>query len=316
MKMLKSNLGLISISILIVLLLLEVIFSLTFKKKDNNYNLAQERYMLFEQGDVFKNVDNFFKYYSNKKILSKTFYKLENNFIEEYSYEITTNNFGLVQDNNILKNKVSILFLGDSFIEGQGSTPWVNNFNGNFNQYQIINGGISGTGPQQFELMEKHISEVFNIEKVFLFYIGDDLRRDIFKMPDNTINCLKNSNNCVGDENFYGFPIRDKNPEEFLIYLSNYRYESKKNSPKFNKFRRKIKKKISDLYIFKIPLNYLRQEFYKSKNIKIKKNFESLKRLNDKYYNNIFYIQIRNKNEIINGKEYETLYAENFIKKI
>ena len=265
MKILKSNLGLTCTSILIALLFIEVTYSLVFKKTVDHYRLAQQRYMLFEQGDVFNNVDNFFKYYPNKKILSKTFYKLENEFVEEYSYEITTNNFGLVQDNNILKNKISILFLGDSFIEGQGATPWVNNFNGNFNHYQIINGGIIGTGPQQFELMEKHISEFFSIDKVFLFYIGGDFRRDIYQMPNNTINCLKNSNNCAGDENFYGFSIRNKNPEEFLIYLSNYRYERnlifEENYPKFKKFKRKIKKGIANLYIFKIPLNYLKQKF-------------------------------------------------------
>ena len=34
------------------------------------------------------------------------------------------------------------------------------------NKYQVINGGIFGTGPQQFEALEKHIDEFYDIEKV------------------------------------------------------------------------------------------------------------------------------------------------------
>ncbi len=318
MNFFKSNTFLVFISISITLIFLELLLSFNYRKIDKSHNISysHQRYMLFEQGDVFKNVGKIFKYYPNKSILSETFYKVENEFIKEYSYTITTNNFGLVQKNDIYKDKKSILFLGDSITEGQGAEPWIDYFNGTFNNHQIINGGILGTGLQQFELMEYHISKNFNIDKVFLLYIGDDFRREIFNMSKNTQNCLKNYYECVGDENFYGFPLKEKNPSEFLIKLENFRLNYIQKVPKFKKARRYVKKKLSDLYVVKIPLNFLRIKFYKSKNIKIKKNIESINRLNNKYDKNIFYIQLLYKPEIIEGKTYETIYAQNFIKKI
>ena len=113
--------------------------------------------------------------------------------------------------NDIIKNTPSILFLGDSFVEGQGSDAWINKFNGFYKNYQVINGGIMGTGPQQFELLEDHISKNFKIEKLVFFYIGDDLRRNIFNIEKKTLTCLKNHLSCDGTENFYGFPLRNEN---------------------------------------------------------------------------------------------------------
>ena len=53
--------------------------------------------MLFEEGEVFQNIEKIGKYYPNKRILSETYYKVDGEFLKEYSYEITTNNFGLVR---------------------------------------------------------------------------------------------------------------------------------------------------------------------------------------------------------------------------
>ena len=155
MKIHKNNLIISILSIILTLISIELLFTFV-KGKGTKFSSPFQRYMLFEEGDVFQNIENYFKYSSNKNILAKTFYRINNKWVEEYSYEITTNNFGLVQNNNIKKNTPSILFLGDSYVEGQGASPWVNNFRGNYKDYQIINGGILGTGPQQFEMFENH----------------------------------------------------------------------------------------------------------------------------------------------------------------
>jgi hypothetical protein len=318
MKLIKSNIIIIIISIIISLTTIEFIF--IFKNNNLNKNIKKfdpyNRFMLFEEGDVFKNVESFFKYHSNKNILSKTFYKDSDKWIEEYSYEISTNNFGLVQKNDLIKNKKSILLLGDSFVEGQGSSSWVNNFNGLYKDYQIINGGIIGTGPQQFELIENHISKEFIVKKVIFFYIGDDIRRNIFNISQNTLDCLKDYKTCSGNENFYGFPFRNNNPIKFLNSLNEYRISQKNDLPFFDKLKVNIKKNLNNLYIIKIPINVLRQRFYKSKNEYIKRNFNSINNLFLKYENNIIFVQLKSKNEVLYGKEYNSFYTENFIKKI
>jgi|TARA_B100001093_G_scaffold405636_1_gene393931 hypothetical protein len=317
MKLIKSNIGILLISIILSLTVIEFFF--IFKNKDLMNNIKKfnphDRFMLFEQGDVFKNVESFFKYHSNKNILSKTFYKDDNEWIEEYSYEISTNNFGLVQKNNLIENKKSILLLGDSFVEGQGANSWVNNFDGFYKDYQIINGGIIGTGPQQFELIENHISKNFIIQKVVFFYIGDDIRRNIFNMPEKTLDCLKDYKKCTGNENFYGYPLRENDPTEFLKFLNKYRNYQEDKLPFYDKVKINLKKKITDLYIIKIPINVLRQRFYKSDNEYIKRNFDSINNLFLKYKNDIIFVQLKSKNEVIFGKEFDTFYAENFIKK-
>ena len=272
--------------------------------------------MVFDEGPVFKNVENFFKYYPNKTINSKAYYNINDTWYKEYDYLITTNNFGLVQKNNIVKNKDSILFLGDSFVEGQGADAWLNKFDGKFKNYQIINGGILGTGPQQFELLEKHISNEFEIKKVIFFYIGDDFRRGVFSISDKSLNCIKNFRDCKGNENFYGFPSDNHNNQILLNKLYEYRVKQNENLPFKEKIKINIKNKFSNLYTIKITKNYLRQNFYFSKNEIIQKNFQSIENLYKKYRDSIIFVQLKNKNEIIHGKEYDTFFAEEFIKKI
>ena len=40
-----------------------------------------------------------------------------------------------------------------------------------YNNYQIINGGLLGTGFQQFELLNSYLSN-YDIKKVFVLFIG------------------------------------------------------------------------------------------------------------------------------------------------
>ena len=65
-----------------------------------------------------------------------------------------------------------------------------------------------GTGPEQFELIENHISKKFDVKKVVVMYIGDDLRRGIWTMPEKTIECLNNHQACAkGMKIFMVFPL-------------------------------------------------------------------------------------------------------------
>lgn len=311
----NKNFLLVFFSIFLTLIFLEIIFQFNDSKNKKYKKLpAIKRYMIFEEGDIFQSYDKFFKYHKNKKIRSEVFYKINDKFIKEYSYDIITNNFGLVQKNNLEKSKKSILFLGDSFTEGQGAEAWVNYFNGSYSDFQIINGGILGTGPQQFKILEEHISKSYNISKVFLLYLGGDFRRSPYTIDEKTIRCLKNHKSCVGNENFYGFPIKNEDPNQFLHKLENYRNIYFKKNFNFKTYQRSIKKKLSELYVIKIPINFLKNNFYNSKNIKISKNFRSIEKLIEKYNSDIFFIQIIERNAILYGKEYEAIFVEKFIK--
>lgn len=313
----NKNFFLLLFSIVISFILVEFFFFFKYFDINKNYkfSLHDKRYMLFEEGLVFKNFDKIFKYHPNQKILSKTYYNLNNKWFKEYDYEMITNNFGLVQNNDLKKNMPSILFLGDSFVEGQGSLSWINKFGGKFKNFQLINGGIMGTGPQQFELLENHISQHYKVDKLIFFYIGDDLRRNIFNISNRSLECLKNHKDCEGNESYYGFPLKSKDPEKFLNKLKNYRSMQNELIPVTEKIKNNIKRFFSSFYSIKIINNFLRQKFYFSKNEYIQKNFKSIENLYKKYGDSLVFIQLTNKNEVIHGKEYDTFFAEKFIKK-
>ena len=152
----KKNKLVVFFSIIFSLLIVEIICSqIIFKKGNYNFKNA---YMLFSEGKVFKNIDNFFTYEPNKKITASNYYFNGEEFVEVYKYNLTTNNLGLVQKKDIFKNIPSILILGDSFTEGQGAEAWIDNFDGKYKDYQIINGGLLATGFKQFELLDTYLS--------------------------------------------------------------------------------------------------------------------------------------------------------------
>ena len=300
------------------LVITEIFFQIFFSnKKKFEYASAEERFMLFDSldGKVFDVKKNFFKYEANREIIAETFFKKGNNFFKEFSYIIRTNNYGLVQKTDLSQEKNSLLFLGASFVEGQGADAWIENIIKRNDNYQLINGGIMGTGPQQMKILENEISKDFKVEKVLFFYNGGLMRRDPFTIGNNTIKCIEDHKNCKGNENFYGFPLKKQNPKKFLFFLDNYRNESLKENQTIKNLRRAIKKNISDLYIIKIPSNFLKNKFYKSDNEKIKKNFDAMASLIEKYGENIYFIKINTLYEIGMGESYETIYAENFLKK-
>ena len=309
----KKNFLLIIFSIFFSLAIIEIFIRLVIYKKDN-YDY-RNTFLLFEQGKVFKNIDNFFVYSPNSNITTSTYYLKNNNFIKVNTYNIKTNNFGLVQGNDLFPEKESLLILGDSLVQGQGYGNWTDNLYKDTDKYQIINGGILGTGPQQFLQLEKYLSKKLLITKVILLYIGDDFRRELYNHDQQRLNCLQNYKNCNGSESFYGYPLKSSEPDKFLNFLKKKRFEKEENL-NFKKIKRLIKKKLGSLYTVNIPLGFLRNTFYKSKNEKILKNFEAIEKLISKYGNNIHFVNLVQKDEIIfRKKSYETIYANNFLSK-
>ena len=75
---------------------------------------------------------------------------------------------------------------------------------------------------RQLEILEKHIDEQFDIEKVVFLYTSGDIERDPFNFSQKTLNCLDNYEVCEGNENYYGFPLEETSPLVFLKKLKNY----------------------------------------------------------------------------------------------
>jgi len=309
----SKNKFLLIVSIFFSLAMIEILTRLIITPPD--YSQINRNYLLFEENEIFKNEDNFFTYHPNKKILSRSYHYTEENFLKVYSYYIQTNNFGLVQDNDLDLKKKSILLLGDSFTEGQGAYSWVNKFKGSFKNYQIINGGLLGTGPKQFFFLENYLSQNLNINKVIFIFIGGDFMRGDFVFSKNVAECLKDEKKCIGNESFYGFDS-DKNEKQIKLYLEKLRKYRESNTNKdFKYFRRELKNKLKSLNIISIPKSFFESNYYITKNSKFKKNLEKTEKLIKKYKNNIIFIRLNTKQEILYGKSYWSNNIEKELKK-
>ena len=318
MKVLKSNFVLVILSILVSLFFLEIYFSLTISKP-YKHEYFFKRYYLYNEGNIFKNVNNFFKFSPNSSIRQDAYYFVDDDFVKEFSYIINTNNFGLVQSNDIQQNIPSILFLGDSLTEGLGAPSWTDKFGKDINGYQIINGGIRGTSAEQSELLEKHIAEFFEINKIIFIYQGGFISRDLYQFSNDQLKCLADYTYCAGNQFDFGFPLNEKNPKKFLIKMKMDRDKirtNEKNNVTWKKIRRRIKSEISQLYVISIPTTFIRNNFYKSKNDKIMKNFHAINRLIQKYKDNIVFIRLNSFTEIMQGKDYYSIYTDDYIKSL
>ena len=280
---------------IIIFFSVEFLLKIYFKSfkipTDNRYKF---RYMLYSEGKVFDGYKNFFKYQPNLLSRSLLYYYKKNKFLKIWDYEFNTNNFGLVQKSDIFPGQDSILFLGDSFTQGQGASPWIDNFKGEISGYQVINGGILGTGFQQFENIYEHINENFKIKKVVVIYIGGDLRRGV---------------SIASDKNVLFIPSTKEELDNLLIENHNLRLENKKE------IKDRLKFFIRELYVY----NLLRTQIntFRLKNDElIQRNLKSIESLFKKNDPNIIFINVQTANEIITGQEtYETKLLNKFFAK-
>ena len=171
------------------------------------------RVMLYEFGKNFKNYKDFFKYYPNTSIRTVSVHsKVKPNklsdLVIEYDYVIHTNNAGLVMQKDLKYSEEVIYVIGDSFTEGQGASPWfykMEEFYDSTN-VKLVNLGILGTGPIQWNNLENYITQQFKLVvkgSVINIIPGDMIRSPwIFKKQE--LKCLWTSV-CTYFGGFQGF---------------------------------------------------------------------------------------------------------------
>ena len=166
-----------------------------------------ERRILFFDGagSIFENHGDIFTYTPHNDIRSVGVYFSAQNFDVEYDYHFRTNNLGLVQDFDIEPGRSSLLLLGDSFTEGQGAPPWFQQLvtqTGKF-PYQLINGGLLGTGFAQWNLLERYLAaNKINTRKLLVLFISDDYTRDVGNIRQDVFSCLDSLSSCPDRDNY------------------------------------------------------------------------------------------------------------------
>lgn len=295
------------ISLFLGLFAVECTYKIFFM--DKSFYKWGDRYMLFGQdggGTVFKNVGEIFTYNPNATIKSSTYYNIKNEWVMEYEYLIHTNNLGLVQSNDVRGDVSSILLLGDSYTEGQGSAPWFEILNKKLKSdgQQYVNGGLLATGPSQWLRLHNELSKKIKIKKIVVIGISPDYSRIVFNFPQKTLTCIEFSSSCDGDEDFYGLPSRGQE-NIYLEYLKSYRANYYEHHQKLLNARKSTKQRLVEL----MPASFLIYSAFKdligippTTDDHVASNADAMRDLIGAYGDNFLFIHLPSKAEVFAGQ--------------
>ena len=301
-----KKISIFSFVILFSFLFLEIFSRVLFKKEFENFD---KRIMLYSENKTFINSENFFLYKPNTIFKSLTIYqdRETDKLVREYSYNVATNNAGLVQMSDIEFNKESVFILGASETKGQGALPWFYDLEKDIsnNQIQIINIGMIGTGPAQQKLLFEYIKKKYSlkVQKIVIIFSSGYFSRGIWNFNSQQIKCLKRNDNCIGTEGIYGFNFTNQNPEKFAKKVINARkanFSSFRDSLNEKNYSQAIKELAKKSYFIKKL--YLVIRIYKSRNLSNESNFEAINLLNANYPQKLKFIHMQGKSESKNDE--------------
>jgi hypothetical protein len=213
-------------SIFIGVLLFEI-FSPLFLPWIRNTDTGMQRLIYFFDGPdtIFRDFGETFTYVPHSDIRVLTVSYSDSDFNIEYDYHIQTNNFGLVQDNDVIPERDSLLLLGDSFTEGVGAGPWFRLVSPEIYKlgYQPISGGIGGTGFSGWRKLEQYLTAAdIRIRKLVVLFISDDYHRPVWNVRLGELRCFSDLSLCRVEEGVY-FRYRLPPPEELSSWIARIR---------------------------------------------------------------------------------------------
>lgn len=186
---------------------------------------GRDRRVVFFDGPstIFENHDGIFNYLPHSEIRNVTGFFSDKDFVVEYDYRLRTNNFGLAQATDIMPGRGSLLLLGNSFTEGQGAEPWFPLMSSVIDKlgYQPINGGVLGTGFQQWLKLDRYLTaQNIQVQKLLVLFISDDYHRPVWNFAPDVSECLSAPALCSVEKSyFYRLPP----PEEMSSWIARVR---------------------------------------------------------------------------------------------
>jgi hypothetical protein len=210
-------------SILIGIFLFELSSQLFLPWVRNADPQMQHLIYFFDGPDtIFRDYGETFTYVPHSDIRVVTLSYSDVDFNTEYDYHIRTNNFGFVQDTDVVPEQTSLLLLGDSFTEGVGAEPWFRSVSPEIAKlgYQPINGGIGGTGFSGWLKLDRYlVAANIRIRKLVILFISEDFRRPAWNIVPGELRCFSDLSLCRVDEGVF-FRYRLPPPEQLPSWVA------------------------------------------------------------------------------------------------
>jgi hypothetical protein len=288
-------------SLVIGVILVELVYKIS---QPRDTVLGGRYYLISGSNGVFRNINKIFLYQENSLIRHRVWYEHDGKFIQEYSYQFETNNYGLVQNFNVNPSNDSMIIIGDSFTEGVGAKPWFNDFARKFpdKDLQLINAGLLGTGFLHWVGIDDFLEKQgFQITIAIVIFISNDITRKQWILPEGILACLENWTSCEGWENFLGMPPEDKE-SAFLNQVKEFRAKSSYVKGDLKESLKKLLPASTNIY------RYFLGVFSRGKGINAIDNFTT------KYGENLLFIHAPQIHEIDAGFDDSGIYTQSIIK--
>jgi hypothetical protein len=208
------------LSVAIGIVSVELFYRLILASSASIDDKAMHRVVFLDgRGTIVQNHDEIFTYLPHNEIRNLTGFVYDRRYNIEYDYHFQTNNFGLVQADDIVPQRESFLFLGDSFTEGQGAEPWFRMASPQIDKlgYQPVNGGLMGTGFEQWVKLARYLAaEKIDVRKALVLFISLDYDRPVWNFTADNFNCLVALPRCQIDGSYF---YRLPSPEELPSWV-------------------------------------------------------------------------------------------------
>ncbi len=297
-----KNISLTLVSTLIALLAVEIILRLFLGNILYTGNKFRTLYYSSPTLQVVKNGNNAVHYTPNIPIRSITVYYNK----VEYDTRHHTNNMGFISNKDYHKeDKDGVLFLGDSFTAGVGSSkPWLPMLNEKYPDINLYSFGVTGTGQKNFYKLFENYQDDLNYSTVVIMSISDDLTRPLWyplKVKNSLYFCRESTTKkqCTTHV-LFKIPLIDYNINENSLLLPEELY------------LKKAYKVFKSKYITYKELNKKQEEKVKKLSVKAKKSphkptigleyIAKIKELADKKGKRVIFVHIPEKEETMSGK--------------
>ena len=200
---------------------LEILFRLTFADPEYywRYRLA------FISSNAFENRgDGLWTFRPHTNIREVAVYEvalpypLQTNRMVEFDCRMKSNNLGLLQSDDIEPGTNATVIIGDSFTEGQGGCPWFDRLQSRRRTDRLVNGGLMGTGIEQWRRLILYLQQSgVRPQRLLFIAISEDFKRGPWNWGQPQLACLDEGKCSQGADANLWLPLANEESQQAVL---------------------------------------------------------------------------------------------------